>query len=207
MLFRSKYEEVVRETVIGIAEDINDMNETVDFELPKVHTMATGAASNDHTLGVAEKVTIVDEVFFDGLCPGSKYTLKGTLVDRSTGQYILDKDNKPIEVVTDFWPETEKGSFKMEFEVDTTKLVGKKIVVFETLFFNEIKLVVHADITDADQTVEVKRPELHTTATGSDGKAKDVDASATTVIKDVVKYTGLVPGTEYKVTGDRKSVV
>lgn len=196
-----KYEEVVRETVIGIAEDINDMNETVDFELPKVHTMATGAASNDHTLGVAEKVTIVDEVFFDGLCPGSKYTLKGTLVDRSTGQYILDKDNKPIEVVTDFWPETEKGSFKMEFEVDTTKLVGKKIVVFETLFFNEIKLVVHEDITDADQTVEVKRPELHTTATGSDGKAKDVDASATTVIKDVVKYTGLVPGTEYKVTG------
>ena len=196
-----KYEEVVRETVIGIAEDINDMNETVDFELPKVHTMATGAASNDHTLGVAEKVTIVDEVFFDGLCPGSKYTLKGTLVDRSTGQCILDKDNKPIEVVTDFWPETEKGSFKMEFEVDTTKLVGKKIVVFETLFFNEIKLVVHADITDADQTVEVKRPELHTTATGSDGKAKDVDASATTVIKDVVKYTGLVPGTEYKVTG------
>ena len=196
-----KYEEVVRETVIGIAEDINDMNETVDFELPKVHTMATGAASNDHTLGVAEKVTIVDEVFFDGLCPGSKYTLKGTLVDRSTGQYIRDKDNKPIEVVTDFWPETEKGSFKMEFEVDTTKLVGKKIVVFETLFFNEIKLVVHEDITDADQTVEVKRPELHTTATGSDGKAKDVDASATTVIKDVVKYTGLVPGTEYKVTG------
>lgn len=196
-----KYEEVVRETVIGIAEDINDMNETVDFELPKVHTMATGAASNDHTLGVAEKVTIVDEVFFDGLCPGSKYTLKGMLVDRSTGQYIRDKDNKPIEVVTDFWPETEKGSFKMEFEVDTTKLVGKKIVVFETLFFNEIKLVVHEDITDADQTVEVKRPELHTTATGSDGKAKDVDASATTVIKDVVKYTGLVPGTEYKVTG------
>lgn len=196
-----KYDEIVRETVIGIAEDINDKDETMDFELPKVHTTATGASTNDHTLGVAEVVKIIDRVSFEGVCPGSRYVLKGRLVDRSTGNFILDKDNKVIEVEKEFWPDDEKGYVDVEFEVNTTKLAGKKIVVFESLYFGEIELVVHEDLTDKDQTVEVKRPELKTTATANDGKSKEVDASATAVIKDRVEYKGLEPGREYIMSG------
>lgn len=196
-----KYDEIVRETVIGIAEDINDEDETMDFELPKVRTTATGASTNDHTLGVAEVVKIIDRVSFEGVCPGSRYILKGKLVDRSTGNFILDKDNKVIEVEKEFWPDDEKGYVDVEFEVNTTKLAGKKIVVFESLYFGEIELVVHEDLTDKDQTVEVKRPELKTTATAKDGKSKEVDASATAVIKDRVEYKGLEPGREYIMSG------
>lgn len=196
-----KYETIVHEDLVAIGEDINDVNETVDFELPVVHTTAKGASTNDHTVGVADEVTIVDEVSFKGLCPGTEYILTGTLVDRDTGNYILDDNNKPITSEVTFVPETEDGIQKVEFKVDTTKLGGKSIVVYETLYFGKILLVKHEDITDKDQTVEVTRPELKTTATDETKKTHDIDVSDTITIIDTVEYTGLNPGSTYKVTG------
>lgn len=50
----------------------------------------------------------------------------------------------------------------MTFTFNASSLKGKTIVVFEELYQEDLKLAVHADITDQDQTIYF--PEIGTTA-------------------------------------------
>ena len=90
------------------------------------------------------------------------------------------------------------GSVDVTFIFDATGLHGKEIVVFEDLYRENMLLATHADINDEGQTVKIKNPEIGTKAT-ADGK-KEITADKIT-ITDVVSYTDLTPGKEYKLTG------
>ena len=70
--------------------------------------------------------------------------------------------------------------------------------MFEDLYRENVLLATHADINDEGQTVKIKNPEIGTKAT-ADGK-KEITADKIT-ITDVVSYTDLTPGKEYKLTG------
>ena len=61
----------------------------------------------------------------------------------------------------------------------------------------------HADINDADQTVEVENPnpEIKTTATDNSDGDKVVAVIEKAEVKDVVKYSKLIPGKEYTMEG------
>lgn len=144
-----------------------------------------------------DKVTLTDTVSYTGLVPGKEYKVTGVLMDKETGEKLL-VDSKEITAETVFVPETKNGSVDVTFIFDATGLHGKEIVVFEDLYRANVLLATHADINDEGQTVKIKNPEIGTKAT-ADGK-KEITADKIT-ITDVVSYTDLTPGKEYKLTG------
>ena len=144
-----------------------------------------------------DKVTLTDTVSYTGLVPGKEYKVTGVLMDKETGEKLL-VDGKEITAETVFVPETKNGSVDVTFIFDATGLHGKEIVVFEDLYRENMLLATHADINDEGQTVKIKNPEIGTKAT-ADGK-KEITADKIT-ITDVVSYTDLTPGKEYKLTG------
>ena len=73
------------------------------------------------------------------------------------------------------------------------------MVVFETLYREDIELATHAQIDDEGQTVKIRVPEIGTTATSEDGHC--VDPLGEVTIFDEVSYTNLKPEKEYTVSG------
>lgn len=99
-----------------------------------------------------EKVTIVDEVKYKNLIPGTEYRLEGTLMDTETEEpLIIDGEKVVSEII--FTADAPDGTVNMEFILDATSLDGKAVTVFEYLYMGETLIVSHADITDSEQTV------------------------------------------------------
>ena len=182
-------------------EDPEDEDQTVEFLPVEIGTTATDAADGDKTIGVGKAVTVDDEVSYKNLATGREYTVTGTLMDSATGESLKDADGNAVTASTTFEPENTEGKVKVTFSVDTSTLSNKKLVVFERLEADGNVIARHEDLTDEGQTVEVIPPEIKTSAAdGADGD-KEVTADGKATIVDTVKYTGLVPGTEYELQG------
>ncbi len=182
-------------------EDPEDDDQTVEILPVEIGTTATDANDGDKSVGVGKTVSVEDEVSYKNLATGREYTVTGTLMDAETGEALKDADGKEITAEQKFTPEETEGKVKVTFTFDTTTLSGKKLVVFEKLAADGNVIASHEDLTDEGQTVEVTPPEIKTTARdGADGD-KEIAADGKATIVDTVKYTGLVPGTEYELTG------
>lgn len=182
-------------------EDPEDEDQTVEFLPVKIGTTATDASDGDKAIGVGKAVTVEDEVSYKNLAMGREYTVTGTLMDSTTGEPLKDADGNAVTASTTFEPEANEGKVKVTFSVDTSTLSNKKLVVFEKLEVDGNVIAHHEDLTDEGQTVEVVPPEIKTSAAdGADGD-KEVTADGKATIIDTVKYTGLVPGTEYELQG------
>lgn len=182
-------------------EDPEDEDQTVEFLPVEIGTTATDAADGDKSIGVGKAVTVEDEVSYKNLATGREYTVTGTLMDSATGEPIKDAEGNTVTASTTFEPEDTVGKVKVTFSVDTSTLSNKKLVVFEKLEADGNVIASHEDLTDEGQTVEVIPPEIKTSAAdGADGD-KEVTADGKATIVDTVKYTGLVPGTEYELQG------
>lgn len=143
------------EKKIAIHEDLEDEDQTVT--IPKISTSAT--INDDKTAVATDNMTVVDTVTYENLVPGRTYVLSGVLMDKETG---LSTD---ITSNMTFVPDTPDGSVELEFVFDGTKLVGKQLVVFESLGrlmdSGEIRIVAeHKDIDDAAQTVSLQSPPI-----------------------------------------------
>lgn len=182
-------------------EDPEDEDQTVEFLPVEIGTTATDAADGDKAIGVGKAVTVEDEVSYKNLATGREYTVTGTLMDSETGEPLKDAKGNAVTATTTFEPEDTEGKVKVTFSVDTSTLSNKKIVVFEKLEADGNVIARHEDLTDEGQTVGVIPPEIKTSAAdGADGD-KEVTADGKATIVDTVKYTGLVPGTEYELQG------
>lgn len=182
-------------------EDPEDEDQTVEFLPVEIGTTATDAADGDKAIGVGKAVTVEDEVSYKNLATSREYTVTGTLMDSATGESLKDADGNAVTASTTFEPENTEGKVKVTFSVDTSTLSNKKLVVFEKLEADGNVIARHEDLTDEGQTVEVIPPEIKTSAAdGADGD-KEVTAEGKATIVDTVKYTGLVPGTEYELRG------
>lgn len=170
---------------------------SVSFHNVPIEIGTKATVEGEKEVDPLDKVTLTDTVSYTGLVPGKEYKVTGVLMDKETGEKLL-VDGKEITAETVFVPETKNGSVDVTFIFDATGLHGKEVVVFEDLYRENIKVAAHADITDDDQTIKVKTPEIGTKAT-ADGKKK-ITADKIT-ITDVVSYTDLTPGKEYKLTG------
>lgn len=149
---------------IASHKDIEDEGQTVTITKIEIGTTATDKATGSKEANESKSVTITDEVSYKGLTPGKEYTLKGILMDKSTNKSLLI-GNKEILSEVQFTPEEPDGKVNVEFTFDATGLGGKEIVVFESLYLNEIEIATHTDIEDEGQTVkivEVKKPEEKT---------------------------------------------
>ena len=187
------------QTLLVIDEDLENKDQTVEFPKPEVDTTAVGKTTGSHMLEVAEQMIITDGVTYENLNPGTKYTVIGTLMDKSTGEAFVDKDGKTITTEMEFVPVQPNGTLNVEFVVNSAELSGKSLVVFETVLLANVVIASHEDIKDDDQTVHVMS--IQTVATGEDKRSKDIPISEKAVIVDTVSYTNLVPGVTYTIHG------
>ena len=182
--------------------DIEDEGQTVTFvEGPKIGTTAT--VDGSHTASPVGEVTIVDEVAYSGLTPGKTYKISGVLMDKETGEPLLVGEGEEQAQVTaevEFTPEAAEGTVELTYTLDASALAGKSVVVFETLYLDDVEITSHADIEDENQTVTFgEGPQIGTTATVNGQHTADPTGEVTII--DEVAYSGLTPGETYKISG------
>lgn len=154
-------------------KDINDIGQTVTFKDPEISTTAKDKVSGNNTAKVSKTTTIIDTVKYSNLIVGKEYTIKGILMNKETGKALLVND-KEITAEKTFKATSENGSVDIEFTFDSSTLEGKSVVVFETMYFNDIEIATHSDINDKGQTVTFDKPDEITTATEPSTKSSDI---------------------------------
>lgn len=193
------FESMVSDGVeVAVHADIDDEDQTVHFL--DIRTTAADKADGDK-LVTGTEITVVDEVAYEGLTPGTEYTLEATLVDSETGEPVTMGEGlaeKQVTGTATFVPEEADGTQAVEIAFDGTGLGGKSMVVFEKLFAADIQLASHEDPSDEGQTVTVA--EIGTKLTdAADGDQIIVTGKVKLI--DTVEYKGLVAGDTYTVHG------
>ena len=183
---------------VAVHADISDEDQTVHFV--DIRTTATDQGDGDK-LVTGTEIVISDEVSYEGLTPGTEYTLEATLVDAETGEPVTMGEGlaeKQVTGTATFVPEEADGTQVVEIAFDGTGLGGKNLVVYEKLFSADVQLASHEDPSDEGQTVTVV--EIGTTLVdASDGD--HVIVSGKVKLIDTIEYKGLVPGETYTAHG------
>ena len=183
--------------VVASHEDINDEGQTVVVKTPNP---SIGTTLKDDQ-GVKEvepkQITLVDTVKYTNLIVGKEYEVSGRLMDKETGKEL----SPAVTATTKFTATQSNGSIDIKFTLDASRLAGKRIVAFEKVSQGGKVVASHEDINDEDQTVKVKSPNPSIGTTLKDDKgAKEVEPKQVTLV-DTVKYTNLIVGKEYEVSG------
>lgn len=186
-------------------EDPDDAEQTVRVVAPRISTTARDAADGDSEVAAEPGGRIVDEVAFEGLVPGTYYTVSGTLVDKETGEPVMSGD-EPVTAEVKFAPEASSGTVEVPFDLDATDMAGREAVAFEQLLLGSTVIAEHADIDDPAQTVSFAAPEISTSAADSLDGDKLVVNSTGAEITDTVTYSGLVEGEKYRLEAELYSV-
>ena len=198
VVFETLYTAVTEEmgVEVGRHHEIDDEGQTV--YIPEIHTTAADQKTGINHTKSEEQATIVDTVLYSHLLPGKEYTVKGTLMNKKTGEAILI-NGEEVTVETTFTAEKSEGSVDVIFTFDASAIAPTTVVAFEHLEYKGIEIAVHEDIEDEDQTVYI--PEIGTTALGQDTEDHIEKAKEDAVIVDTVEYKGLEVGREYVMTG------
>lgn len=153
---------------VTISEDNEIIEITVENDkIPELGTTATIEGKKKFTAN--GDITIDDVVSYKHLTAGKEYTIKGVLMDKSTGKQFL-VDGKEVCSEVTFTPETADGEVTVSFTFDGSVITKEtEIVVFETLYREGTEIAVHADIEDENQTVTIHpQPEPEKPQTGDD---------------------------------------
>lgn len=192
------YEELYTNgSLIGGHKNIHDEGQTV--RIPQLHTKASDGVTGTHTGTVNGKAAVVDTVTYKNLIPGREYTVKGILMNQETGEPVKDREGRDITAEKTFTAEKADGSAELVYELDSTLLAGKTVVVFEDLLYNGVKIGSHADLNDEGQSVHY--PELGTKAKNQATGTRESAANKSVTILDTVSYQNVIPGREYVVKG------
>lgn len=151
---------------VTISENKEIIEITIENDkIPELGTTATIDGKKEFT--VNGDITIDDVVSYKHLTAGKEYTIKGVLMDKSTGKQFLVYGKEVCSEVT-FTPETADGGVTVSFSFDGSAITkDTEIVVFETLYRDKTEIAVHADIDDKDQTVTIHpQPEPEKPQTG-----------------------------------------
>lgn len=139
----------------------------------KVPELKTTATVNGKKETVAKgEIIIKDTVEYKHLVPNTEYVIKGTLMDKATGKPFKVK-GKEITSTVKFVPDKADGKVEVTFTFDGSAIKkDTELVVFETLYRDNVELTAHADINDKGQTVTIKVPELENPKTGDERNKK-----------------------------------
>ena len=136
----------------------------VNDRIPEIGTKAT--VNGEKTATAEGDITIEDTVSYKHLIPGKAYTVKGILMDKSTGKAFLI-DGKEVTAEVTFTPVESCGEVTVRFTFDGSKITKQTdLVVFETLYRDGAELAAHADIEDGGQTVTLIPPKPDIPQTG-----------------------------------------
>ena len=183
--------------LVATHEDINDEDQTVKVKSPNPEIGTTLKDDKGAKEVEPKQVTLIDTVKYTNLTVGKEYEVTGRLMDKETGKEL----SPAVTATTKFKATQSNGSIDIKFTLDASKLAGKKVVAFEKVSEGGKLVATHEDINDEGQTVVVKSPNPSIGTTLKDDKgAKEVEPKQVTLI-DTVKYTNLIVGKEYEVSG------
>lgn len=179
--------------------DNDDPEQTVRF--PQIQTTAQ-SAMGDSELALSTNAKAQDVVTYKGLQPKGAYRLEGTIhlveEDGSDAGTLRREDGSEVKTQKDLSPEASDGNTTLEFEIDTTKLAGRTVVVFERLYKGESLVATHEDIGDERQSLRI--PGIATNVTGEE-EGTICRAAQDATLVDHVSYWNLTPQIEYELVG------
>ena len=184
---------------------------TVSFAnrlLPSGHTVAANSETMGHYAYDLPSVDLEDAFYYENLISGDRVTLIGfakIVYEDETGETVvedlLDADGVPVSCTVTFMAEQGNGVVTIPFPgLDLSRLGGKRIVFGERMYVNEQILVEHFDEADELQTIYVKSPSGHTTATVDATESHYTYITPEVEITDRYFYHDLMPG-EHTVVG------
>ena len=200
-------------------KNINDQNQTVRSpNVPENSEPFIGTNANfaEGSTEVVAGATVVDTVRYTGLVPGKTYTLIADLVAKGSGAIIGQGEKQFVA--------SESGYGAVNVDITVASWVTNPVhaaVAFERLTSVEVdaqgneqpagnrvpqQIAEHRDINDAAQTVITPGTSEGRDIPGEPGVSTNADFSKGAevvngaVVRDVVKYWGLVPGATYTAT-------
>ena len=134
-------------------KDINDKGQTVKIVEPKIGTQAT---ANGGKKSVTENtdITLIDRVSYHDLLIGKEYTIKGILMDKTTGKPLM-VNGKEIRAEKTFVAKAKNGEETLTFKFSSKGLGGKTVVVFEDVYQDGKLIGTHSDINDLGQSIKI----------------------------------------------------
>ena len=177
--------------------DINDTNQMVT--IPEGKTTALDNKTEQHITLAEKNAEITDYLTYSGLIAGKEYTSVGTMYDADTEEPVKDSEGNVITSTVRFTAENESGIIDIPFKFDSSILADHKIVIFEDVYYEGRKVIIHHDINDTEQTIRI--PKGFTTA--KDSKTEDhlMLAEEEASIIDTISYFGLPTGQSYTASG------
>ncbi len=144
----------------------------VNDRIPELKTTATVDGEKEAT--AKGEITIEDVVEYTHLIPGKEHKIVGIIMDKSTGK-PFEIDGKPVTSELTFIPEKSSGKVTVSFTFDSSVIKETTdLVVFETLYRDNVDIAVHADIDDEGQTVKINVPEIKTPKTGDNSNRRTI---------------------------------
>lgn len=184
------------------AVDKNDANETVHVINPTVATVLAETETDSKVIPCGESVKLTDTITYTGLINGNAYRFVSKLVD-ADGNVLKDADGKEITITKDFTGTVNESVIQTaDFTINSIDLAGKKIVAYNYLYrvvgSEQYLIAKEESVTNEAQTVTV--PSISTKASDATTDLKTIQKSATAQVKDIVTYSGLIPGKKYTLT-------
>ena len=196
-------------------KDINDIDQTVTVKTPVIGTTAVDAADGDKTVTGEENVSVRDTVHYNNVTPGKTYKVTGTLYEKVTDKdgkvskkVFKDKNGNPITAEANFTAEDSYGNVDVTFYFDGSSLRKVPLSLPSSLCPSTTRrLLPHADVNDAGQTVTIGKPKLSTSAADAlDGDKNLIGEDSATVV-DTVHYNNVTPArpTRFPAPSTRRS--
>jgi len=137
-------------------DDPNDKKQQIYIKNKlKLNTTAIDLLSGTHEAIAKKDVTIRDNAEHFGLIKDQEYTIKGIVMDRTTGKALVI-NGKQITAEKSVQIETADGTIHVDFTLDASELNNRSIVVYEFLYHKGQLIASHEDINDEDQTITFK---------------------------------------------------
>lgn len=205
------------------------INEPEPIPNPSIETTLVDKNA-EKTILVSNETILVDTVTYKDLDPTKSYIFVGKLIDKETGNPLIENGKEVIASSGPFIPAAKDGSQEVEFKVNSSNLAGKSLVAFEAAYeientdnieetsknideiINKKIVATHEDISDPAQTVQLidkDTPTISTTLTDNEGNKKITETNQV-ILVDKVEYKNLDTNKNYvlhcvlmdKATGD-----
>lgn len=195
-------EEVINDSVISFAEispielEIKDDSTIVNLgniqnKKIEIETNALSDSTKTRIVDIKSDEKVIDTISYKNLTVGKTYTIKGKIIDKETEEELSAGETQITAKKSD-------DVCNVSFLIDTTKLNGKELVVYEEIYEGDIKRASHEEKNDLKQTLYV--PDIKTSA--SVNNSKEARTSKNTILTDRVEYKNLIVGKEYVIKGE-----
>lgn len=133
-------------------KNINDVSQSIDVTKPAIKTTLTG--NEQKIISPKSNNVVNDNVQFNGIIPGLTYTMKGKLIDTTTGKPVTN-NGKPVITTTTFKPTKSNGNLIIPFKFNGQNYAGHSIVAVETLSEDQSIIARHENLKDTSQTISL----------------------------------------------------